>query len=45
MYLHKEERELFHDVILLTSQKKNAVPYETVRDHYLKIAGRIFGDI
>ena len=23
MYLHKEERELFHDVILLTSQKMN----------------------
>ena len=23
MYLHKEERELFHDVVLLTSQKMN----------------------
>ena len=23
----------------------DAVPYETVRDHYLKIVGRIFGDI
>ena len=34
MYLHKEERELFHDVVLLTSQKMNVSEDIVEKDYY-----------
>lgn len=37
MYLHKEERELFHDVILLTSQKMNVSEDIVEKDYYVTL--------
>lgn len=37
MYLHKEERGLFHDVILLTSQKMNVSEDIVEKDYYVTL--------